>query len=150
MEAYETATVRPRFRQQHSRRIFTIDQANRALSLVSRVVSDIVGQQRDVCELEEILQAPQSEVLPGVWERYQEHYTDALERLRELIDELADVGCYLRDWRRGIVDFPAIHNGRRVELCWRLGERRICHWHEPDAGFRCRQPIDDRFRDISQ
>lgn len=150
MEAYETATVRPRFRPQHSGRIFTIDEANRALPFVSRVVRDIVGQQRSVCELEDMLQAPVPVEGSNDWERYQEYYTDALERLRDLIDELADVGCQLRDWRRGIVDFPSIHNGRRVELCWRLGERRICHWHEPDAGFRCRQPIDDRFRDVAQ
>jgi hypothetical protein len=150
MEAYETATIRPRFWPQHSVRIFTIDQANRALPLVSRVVRDIVRQQRDVCELEETLQAPLDNEPSGLWERYQERYTDSLERLRDLIDELSDVGCHLRDWRRGIVDFPAVHKGRRVELCWRLGERRICHWHEPDAGFRCRQPIDDRFRDLAQ
>ncbi|MCB9858298.1 MAG: DUF2203 domain-containing protein [Phycisphaerales bacterium] len=146
MEAYEIATARPRFNPHSTGRIFTIEQANRALPLVSRVVSDIVQQQRDVCALEEMLQ----EMHSRDWDASQERYTMALERLRDLIDELSDVGCQLRDWRRGIVDFPAIHNDRRVELCWRLGERRICHWHEPEAGFRCRQPIDERFRQRAQ
>ncbi|HPF38695.1 MAG TPA: DUF2203 domain-containing protein [Phycisphaerae bacterium] len=146
MEAYEIATERPRFQPHSTGRVFTIDDANRALPLVSRVVGDIVQQQREVCDLEDQLHEPHS----GEWEDAQERYTLALERLRDLIDELSDVGCQLRDWRRGIVDFPAIHNERRVELCWRLGERRICHWHEPDAGYRCRQPIDERFRKRGQ
>ena len=28
-------------------------------------------------------------------------------------------------------------------LCWRYGEDRITHWHEVEAGFAGRQPIDD-------
>ena len=146
MEAYETATARPRFKPHPTGRIFTIDQANRALPLVSRVVADIVHQQKAVCELEERLHNYHA----AAWEACQEHYTLALERLRDLIDELSDVGCQLRDWRRGIVDFPAYLNGRRVNLCWRLGEPRICHWHEPEAGYRCRQPIDERFHRLAQ
>lgn len=146
MEAYETATARPRFKPHPTGRIFTIEQANRALPLVSRVVGDIVRHQKAVCELEEQLQ----EAHLRDWEAAQERYTLALEHLRDLIDELSDVGCQLRDWRRGIVDFPAYHNDRRVDLCWRLGEPRICHWHEPEAGFRCRQPIDERFRRLAQ
>lgn len=146
MEAYETATARPRFKPQPTGRIFTIEQANRSLPLVNRVVDDIVRQQKEVCRLEEQLQESQADC----WEDCQERYTLALERLRDLIDELTDVGCQLRDWRRGIVDFPAIHNDRRVEFCWRLGEREIRHWHEPDAGYRCRRPIDERFCQFAQ
>jgi hypothetical protein len=32
-----------------------------------------------------------------------------------------------------------------VFLCWRLGEERITYWHELDAGFGGRQPIDSTF-----
>jgi len=34
------------------------------------------------------------------------------EKLRELADELKAVGCELRDWERGLVDFRVISEGR--------------------------------------
>jgi hypothetical protein len=46
--------------------------------------------------------------------------------------------------RDGLVDFYTLRDDRLVFLCWRLGEPRITHWHEVDAGFADRQPVDDR------
>jgi hypothetical protein len=34
---------------------------------------------------------------------------------------------------------------RRAELCWKLGETAIAHWHEPEAGPEDRQPLDGGF-----
>jgi hypothetical protein len=40
-----------------------------------------------------------------------------------------------------LVDFPALHRGREVLLCWTEGEERIGWYHLPDAGFSGRRPI---------
>jgi hypothetical protein len=40
------------------------------------------------------------------------------------------------------VDFPALREGHEVYLCWQQGEERIDFWHEKDAGFAGRQPIE--------
>lgn len=146
MSAYPTTTIHPNFTRRPTKRIFTFEHAIRALPLVSRITSDIVEQHRQVCDLEDVCQvADPSRPLEDEI-RIREAYADALDRLRELIDELADVGCELRDWRRGIVDFPAIHNGRNIEYCWRLGETEIDHWHAPDAGFCGRRKIGELFK----
>lgn len=42
----------------------------------------------------------------------------------------------------GLVDFPGEIGGRRIFLCWRLGEEAVEHWHETDAGFAGRQPLE--------
>ena len=42
----------------------------------------------------------------------------------------------------GLVDFYSLREDRPIFLCWKLGEERITHWHEIDAGFSGRQPID--------
>lgn len=76
-----------------------------------------------------------------------DQYADELDTLQELIDELTQIGCHLKDWERGIVDFLSIVNGRPVELCWRLGEKQVSHWHEIDAGFRGRLPLEDAYSD---
>jgi hypothetical protein len=35
-------------------------------------------------------------------------------------------------------------DGETVLLCWKLGEKRITHWHSTDEGFAGRKPIDKR------
>ena len=49
---------------------------------------------------------------------------------------------FLKDPRTGLVDFRSVRDGRVVYLCWRLGEDRIRYWHDLDAGFAGRQPLD--------
>ncbi len=55
---------------------------------------------------------------------------------------LAATGIELRDIDDGLVDFPSLRDGRVVFLCWRLGEDRVRYWHDIDAGFAGRQPLD--------
>jgi hypothetical protein len=47
----------------------------------------------------------------------------------------------LRDLDRGLIDFPALRDGREVYLCWIDGESDIGFWHELDAGFAGRQEL---------
>jgi len=63
--------------------------------------------------------------------------------LRESMLELRERDIVLRDLDRGLVDFPALRDGREVYLCWQDGEDAIGFWHEPEAGFGGRQPLDD-------
>jgi hypothetical protein len=63
--------------------------------------------------------------------------------LRELMLELREKEIVLRDLDRGLIDFPAIRDGEEVYLCWLEGEDEIGFWHEPEAGFAGRQPLDD-------
>ena len=63
----------------------------------------------------------------------------------ELNERLARVngwGIEVKDIESGLVDFPSEYDGRIIYLCWRLGESRVEWWHELDAGFAGRQPID--------
>jgi hypothetical protein len=47
----------------------------------------------------------------------------------------------LRDLDRGLIDFPAIRDGREVYLCWIDGEPDIGFWHELDAGYAGREAL---------
>ena len=47
----------------------------------------------------------------------------------------------LRDLDRGLIDFPAIREGREVYLCWVDGEPDIGYWHELDAGYAGRRAL---------
>jgi hypothetical protein len=63
--------------------------------------------------------------------------------LRDSMLELQEREIVLRDLDRGLVDFPALREGREVYLCWEEGEPEIGYWHEPDAGFAGRRPLVD-------
>jgi Uncharacterized conserved protein (DUF2203) len=65
-----------------------------------------------------------------------------LVELSHVIGELAAVDIVLRDFDRGLVDFPAIRDGEEVYLCWLVDdEDEIGFWHAPEAGFAGRQPL---------
>jgi hypothetical protein len=68
-------------------------------------------------------------------------YWDAQHTLRAEIERLAVEQIVLRDPESWLVDFPGEREGRRVWLCWRLGEDRVSHWHEHERGFAGRRPL---------
>lgn len=68
---------------------------------------------------------------------------DLTRRLSERARDVAESGAVIKDLEMGLLDFPALREGREVYLCWRLGEERIGWWHEIDAGLSGRQPLDD-------
>ena len=63
--------------------------------------------------------------------------------LRDSMMELRELEVVLRDLDRGLLDGPSLRDGREVYLCWQEGEDAIGFWHEPDAGFGGRRPLDD-------
>ena len=67
----------------------------------------------------------------------------AFVQLRDAVAELQDLEVVLRDLDRGLLDFPSLRDGREVYLCWQDGEDAIRFWHEPEAGFAGRRPLDD-------
>lgn len=125
------------------RRHFTLEHANRTLPLVRRIVADIVRQHKLVSSLEDKCHIRRPDVPREKQEELTRQYAIELEKLGDLADELTAVGCEIKDWRIGLIDFRSLHQGREIELCWRLGEDRIAFWHEVNAGFAGRQPIDE-------
>lgn len=143
MDVFSVTSPRSAPRVLRGRRVFTLEHANRTLPLVSRIVADIVEQHKKVCSLEQKCEHAHADCLEEIIDSLREQYASELDVLRRLRDEISEVGCQLKDWRRGIVDYLAFYKGRPVELCWRLGEKHISHWHDLDAGFRGREPIDE-------
>jgi len=120
------------------RKLFTVAEANRALPLVRLIVRDIVSTHAHAADLharlEVRLPAPQRGSIEEGLER-------EVDRLNDLVDELKAVGCELKDYRSGLVDFVGQHAGREICLCWQIGESHVGHWHELHTGFSDRQPV---------
>lgn len=65
----------------------------------------------------------------------------AFLQLRSALGELQGMEIVLRDLDRGLVDFPALRDGREVYLCWEEGEEEIEYWHGTDSGYDRREPL---------
>jgi hypothetical protein len=48
----------------------------------------------------------------------------------------------IKDMQRGLVDFPAIIDGREVFLCWEQDEEDVEFWHELDTGYAGRERLE--------
>jgi hypothetical protein len=69
-------------------------------------------------------------------------YASILTQLTLQLAELEGLGVQLKDFERGLVDFPSLRDGRVVLLCWQLGEGdELEWWHDVDAGFAGRTPL---------
>lgn len=66
-----------------------------------------------------------------------------VEALREQIEAIQETGCVIKDIEVGLVDWPALHQGREVLLCWKYGEPEVAFWHETNTGFAGRRPISE-------
>ena len=118
-------------------RKFTLEQANKSLPLVKRIVADIVSTHeratRNQLRLEKAKGSDQQAA--------QRELNGSVDRLQDLVDELSDVGCELKDYLTGLIDFVGRHEGRDVYLCWKLGEEKVTHWHELESGVAGRKPV---------
>src|SRR5258708_1968729 len=68
----------------------------------------------------------------------------ALQRVKDAVHEIDAIGVQIKDLDIGLLDFPCLVDGETVLLCWKLGEKRITHWHGTDEGFAGGKPIDER------
>ena len=124
-----------------ARKYFTIQEADRALVLVKRIVGDIVREYHALLDLQESIDAAEAVRQFARADAARDRLGQTAERLRVYLEELDEVGVSLRDWSVGIVDFPSIVDGKEVQLCWQAGESRVSHWHESHGGNRGRQPL---------
>ncbi len=127
-------------------RHFTLEEANRTLPLVKRIVSDIVAEyriwQEHVFRYE--LVAASSTAERGESDEQvvlRQQVDKSARRINDFVEELSGIGCAFKGFEEGLVDFYSKLDGRDVLLCWKLGEESIEHWHEVNAGFSGRQAV---------
>lgn len=78
---------------------------------------------------------------PTLIAREQAAMTATVRSMERAVRQIDAWGVTLRDIGSGLVDLPALANGRPIWLCWRLGEGEIGWWHELDAGIAGRKPL---------
>lgn len=125
------------------RKYFTVEEANRTLPLVRRIVTDIVSTHR---ELEERVEEYRALGLEEESERRSELEAEVNEltaTVNRYIGEIHELGALFKGVEEGLVDYYSMLHERPVFLCWKLGEERIEWWHELDGGYAGRQRLPE-------
>lgn len=103
-----------------SPRRFTVDEANRSLVFITRVVQDITRVYGEIVELRRELEQTDE---PGY--ELEAAYERSMDHLGDLVDELHLVGVELKDFEKGQVEFPGEADGRWIAMLWQLGEDEV-------------------------
>ena len=124
-------------------RHFTLQEAKETLTTVRPMIEEMMA-------ISGIIRAHQPEIWSVVEKSAGDGGNPALskivpdfDRLDALLHRIEDMGIEVKDMTIGLVDFPALRDGSEVYLCWKYGEDDIQFWHEIEAVFAGRQPIED-------
>jgi hypothetical protein len=145
-EALRLADIRLVRKNRRMARYFAIDEANLRLADVEPLLVELKADRDRVAELQpEIARGRETNGSAEHAEELAEQereVREAVRRMQRAVVQIDEWGVTLRDISSGLIDFPALANGRPIWLCWRLGEGpEIAWWHEANEGFDSRQPL---------
>jgi hypothetical protein len=132
---------------------FTLEEANALLPVVESLLERAISAKEEAERLEGELQLLRQRIflsggmtvdIGGV-ARNRTEAEAQVQQAKEVLGEIDAIGIQIKDLDTGLLDFPCRIDGELVLLCWRRGESRIEYWHTLEAGFRGRQPLDERF-----
>jgi hypothetical protein len=129
-------------------RFFTPEEANEALGVVRPLVERMVAArevyldaQRRQAELVARVASNGGGLSPPDVSAVAAEVQQASGELVAVVEELQGLGVQVKDLDRGLVDFPCVHRGREVLLCWELGEDEVAYWHGVEEGYAGRRPL---------
>ncbi|MEP6921058.1 MAG: DUF2203 domain-containing protein [bacterium] len=124
-------------------KIFTVAEANALLPVVQRILAKVQRAHKRIYSY----RAAAKEAAAGAEKGgggFVEgpRYAAFLVELTAQTNRLEELGVQLKDFDRGLVDFPSLRDGRVVLLCWQIGEGdEVEWWHDVEEGFAGRTPL---------
>ena len=123
-------------------KFFTVEEANDILPLIIPKLKAIRKQYAQLAALRESATAAAVASEFGGGMIGGAGYVKTLYDIGKITTELNESGIQLKDYTRGLIDFPSLKEGRIILLCWQIGDaEQIEWWHETDAGFAGRQRL---------
>lgn len=121
-------------------RYFTLEEANTALAIIRPLLREIMGIRQIILDRQSDLWPVIEKSLGNGGSRTASQTVQEFERLDRLVRQVMATGALIKDINSGLVDFPALRDGREVYLCWKFDEDGVRFWHDVDSGFAGRQP----------
>jgi len=125
-------------------KLFSPEKANALIPVLSPILDELWDKRRELAikllEADPAVRGDRAERTPD--RRHGRRFTELKAEVVKLINRLEAHGCVVKDLDLGLLDFPALREGRPVYLCWKAGEATLSHWHGTDEGFTDRKPLE--------
>jgi hypothetical protein len=121
---------------------FTLLEANETLNMIRPLVDEIQAIRQEILRNQPEAWPAMEKSAGNGGNRALSNMVKDFEKLDALVHQIQDMGVLIKDINLGLLDFPALRDGHEVYLCWQHGEGEIAFWHEVEAGFAGRQPIE--------
>jgi hypothetical protein len=126
-------------------KLFSPEKANALIPVLAPILEELWLKRRELAikllEVDPALRGGRPERLHD--RRSARRFTELKAEIVRLINRIEAYGCVVKDIDLGLLDFPALREGRPIYLCWKAGESMLAHWHGTDEGFSHRKPLDD-------
>ncbi len=124
-------------------KLFTIKEANELLPMIRPKLEQIKAHYKILASFRETVKAAASAAqFGGGGMENGSLYVKSLYEVGRITTEMHQAGIQLKDYTRGLIDFPCMMNGRIVLLCWQLDEGdEIQWWHDLETGFAGRERL---------
>ena len=123
-------------------RVFTLKEATEALGELRPLVEELQGEWTTVKTLNPKIQKAREKAHMDAFSPHGVDYVESVSHVMLLMSQIRDMGVLVKDLDKGLCDFPFMKEDRVVYLCWHLGEDAIGYWHDVEAGFGGREPLD--------
>jgi len=123
-------------------RYFTLKEANATLKEIAPLIEEIFKIRQTILDRRPEVWPVIERAAGNGGSQAASKLVREFERMDTLIHQIQDMGVLLKDLNMGLLDFPYLKDGREIYLCWKYGEEKIAFWHEIEAGYAGRQPIE--------
>ena len=129
-------------------RIFTLQEASNLIPWVDMRLSELASLENNLIDARQ----KYTELLNRRNNNGHSSSEDDIEKARKDMDSftedfqkvlglISNEGVLVRHVQSGLIDFPALREGREIYLCWIRGEAEIEFWHETNVGYSDRQSL---------
>ena len=120
---------------------YDIDEANARIPHVRELLTQLRDERDALIRLRDRSQEPDAD--EDERRRIHLRMQGIVDQMQAAVVRIDDWSITLRDIQSGLIDFPALVNGRQVCLCWQLGEDEVEWWHELADGFAGRKHLTE-------
>ncbi|MGP6190280.1 MAG: DUF2203 domain-containing protein [Vulcanimicrobiaceae bacterium] len=128
-------------------KLFSPEKANALIPVLAPMIDELWAKRRELAikllEQDPALRKAGGRAGASTAERRSEtrRCTELKAEIVRLINRIESHGCLVKSIDLGLLDFPALREGRPVFLCWKAGEAGIAHWHGTDETFADRKTL---------
>ena len=121
---------------------YTRTEARALLPKIRRWLAQLAEQRQELQKSEKLLQELMTlgrdvgGPLVNSWVR-------TMAEVQTLLLEFYRRDIQIKDLERGLIDFPALIDGKEVFLCWEKSEPDIGFWHDLESGYAGREKLED-------